>query len=119
MSLLLVIVATALLSSVLTGALLTLLWRRMLLPELERRLDERLARARAEFELTVEKGARKGFADALASTLPSREVLQDTTITVARSGIDLLSESLNTLLGAKRGRRASDRDPGGSGGASR
>lgn len=110
------VLAAAALGAAVMALALVLVWRRVLLPDLERRLDERLARANEEFAQTVERSVRKGFVDALSSTLPSREVLQDTTITVARTGMEMIGESLTTLLGRRGGRRAAVREPKGGGG---
>lgn len=102
------ILATALASSLLTSALLYALFRWRLLPELE----ARMAAAREDFSRSIERSVRKGLLDGV-SALPSREVLQDTTRTIARTGMELVGDSLTAWLGgARRGRRSSDRAPG-------
>ena len=102
MATVLLVLVTALLSAGFTALLLVVVFRRRILPELEQRLGERLEAAREDFAQSVERSVRKGFLDGVSS-LPSREMLQDTTRTIARTGMGLVGDSLNTLLGGRRG----------------
>lgn len=107
MSIALLVAATALLSAAFTAVALVVVFRRVLLPELEQRMAARMDVAREEFAVSVERAVRKGVLDGVAS-IPSREVLQDTTRTIARTGMELMGDSLSSLLG-RRGARRDDR----------
>ena len=109
MSLALLVAATALLSAALTAIALVLVFRRVLLPEMEQRLAARMEVAREEFAVSVERAVRKGVLDGVAS-IPSREVLQDTTRTIARTGMELMGDSLSSLLGRRGARREERKD---------
>ena len=103
------IVLTSLLSSVATAALLYVLFLKKMLPAIEARLSARLASSREEFVQAVERSVRRGLLDGVAASLPSREVLQDTTRTIARTGMEMMGDSLSAWLGGgRRGRRRDD-----------
>lgn len=96
-------------SSLLTALLVYLILRWKVLPELERRVEQRIRASHDELAQAIERGVKRGLLDGVASSLPSREVLQDTTRTIARTGMEMMGDSLNAWLGARR-RRRTDRD---------
>lgn len=109
----LTVLLTAGLSSLFTVAAGYVLYRK----RLQRELEERLAAAREELEETlsaaleglgdvVEERVRQGVVKGVAS-IPSTEVLSDTTKSVAKTGADLAERGLRALLGNRR-RRSSE-----------
>lgn len=95
---------TALLSSAATALALWWVFDKRIRPGLERDVDAKLAEALEELGTTVETKVRQGVLDGVSS-IPSPEVLRDTTRTVARTGVALAEEGLKTLLGGPRPRR--------------
>ena len=123
-TILVTMLATAVLSSVGTLALAYLLfrwrWRQRLeaelatrshaaMVELEVRLEAVGERLRERLGETVETGVRSGIAAAIKD-LPSSDLVKDTTRSVARTGAELLGEGLNALFGSSRERRREDPD---------
>jgi hypothetical protein len=94
------IVATALASSLLTLWLVYVFFERHLLPRLERAAQAQLDRAIAILAPTIEERVRKGVLDAVAS-IPSTEVLQNTTRAFTQTGVDLVGAGLDALLGRR------------------
>lgn len=110
MSTLALVVTASVLSAALTALLVALAFQRLVVPRLEERLRARLEAEREEFAQAVARSVRKGLLEGV-SALPSREVLQDTTRTIARTGMELVGDGLNTLLGGRRpARRTGDRE---------
>ncbi len=114
MSPFLVVLSTALLSALLTAALFGALVRWWLLPRLRAQVDDEVERAtarmRAELDEAtvrlgdeVEKRVRQGIVDGVAA-IPSSEVVQGATRTVARTGAEILGAGLDTIFGRGRGR---------------
>jgi len=91
------IVATALLSSAATLGLAYWFFKRYFQPELESKL-EKLKRDVGE---VIEARVRKGFLDGVSS-LYSAEGIRDTTRNMAKTGVTLVNERLNSILGKRR-----------------
>ncbi len=98
------IVATALVSSVVTLWLVAIYFKHYLLPQLERDFQALVDRAIADLGRTVEERVKKGVLDGVAS-IPSTEMLQSTTRAAAQTGVDLVGAGLNALLGGRRERK--------------
>lgn len=109
----LAIAATALLSSLLTLAAVWWLYRRHLRRELDARLDaalseldRRLEKALEALGAIVEERVRQGVLKGVAS-IPTTDVLTDTTRTVAKTSVELANKGLSALLG-RRTKRPSE-----------
>ena len=107
----LVIAASALLSSGLTLTLAFLLFDRSYKRRLQREIDERLAAFVRDLQRAIdqevvkagdliETRVRQGMLEAIAN-IPSPQVIQKTTDTVVKTGVDLVEAGLNTFLGGK------------------
>jgi hypothetical protein len=94
---LIIIIATALLSSGITLVCAWLFFQRMWRQEMERRLRE----LHDDIGRTVEVRVKRAVADALAD-FNTGDVLRDATWKAARSGSDLLSDSFSAILGKMR-----------------
>jgi predicted DNA-binding protein len=94
---LVIIIATALLSSGITLVCAWLFFQRMWRQEMEHRLRE----LHDDIGRTVEVRVKRAVAEAL-SDMNTGEVLREATWKAARSGSDLLSDGLNVLLGKRR-----------------
>lgn len=92
-----VIIATAMLSSALTLGLGWLLVQRSIKREAERRLRD----LHDEIARTVEIRVKRAVVESLAE-MNTVDVLRDTTWKAAKSGSDLLSDGINVLLGKMR-----------------
>ncbi|MCG8462570.1 MAG: hypothetical protein MI919_40310 [Holophagales bacterium] len=93
----LLLLAAALLSSLITLALAYGIFVRVLRPRLEEHVDRQVQTAIEDLGKEVEARVKRGVVDGVAS-LPSTEVLAGATRTAARSGVDLMG----TLLGVGR-----------------
>lgn len=101
------VVATAVLSSVLTvlGARAVFERRgRELREEIERDLESRLDDALERMGVVIEERVRKGVLDAIAR-IPTTEVAKSATRAAARTGTRIVEEGLNLLLDPDRRRR--------------
>ena len=109
------ILGSAMLASACTLGLAGYLFDRRYKKRLEAELEERVEAYRRRFQAVldeeierlgdlIEERVRKGVLDAVAS-LPSSEVVRETTQSVARTGLDLMEAGLGTLLGAKPRKR--------------
>jgi len=110
-----IIVATAVLSAGLTTAGAYWLYRKRLRRELDEQLaaalvqlEERLQAALGSLGAVVEERVRQGVVKGVAS-LPSSDVLADTTRTVAKTGVELAGGALGALLGRRP--RSPKREP--------
>lgn len=92
-----VIIATALLSSVITLLCAWLWWQRIWHREMEQRLRD----LHDDIGRTVEVRTRRAVADALAD-INAGDVLREATWKAARSGSDFLSEGLTAIFGRRR-----------------
>ena len=110
--LILVILASASLSSLLTLALGFYLFDRRYKPRLMAEMDRRVDAYRRQFQEllddeverlgdTVESRVRQGVVDAVAS-LPSSEVVKGATQSVVKTGVDLVEAGLSGLLGSNK-----------------
>ncbi len=107
----LLILASALLSSLMTLALGFYLFDRHYKQRLLAEIDERADAYQERFEgvleeegeklgENIETRVRQGVLDAFAS-LPSTEVIQETTQSVVQTGVDLMEAGFSTFLGGK------------------
>lgn len=92
-----IIVATALLSSGITLACAWWFFQRTWRQEMERRMRE----LHDDIGRTVEVRVKRAVADALAD-FNTGDVLREATWKAARSGSDLISDSLGAILGKRR-----------------
>ena len=94
---LVIIIATALLSSGITLACAWWFFQRTWRQEMEQRLRE----LHDDIGRTVEIRVKRSIAEALAD-INASDVLREATWKAARSGSDLLNDGFNALLGKKR-----------------
>lgn len=104
MSMLIVtVIATAVLSSLLTllvgGWMVRRYW--------EREMEVRLRRLHDDIGRTVETRVRRAVTESLGEVRPG-DTLRESTWRAARSGSELLSDSLGTLIGKNRRRRQTE-----------
>lgn len=92
-----IIIATALLSSGITLVCAWWLFRRAWQQEMERRMRE----LHDDIGRTVEVRVKRAVADALAD-FNTGDVLREATWKAARSGSDLISDSFSAILGKMR-----------------
>lgn len=92
-----IILATALLSSGITLLCAWLFFQRMWRQEMERRLRD----LHDDIGRTVEVRVKRAVADALAD-FNTGDALREATWKAARSGSDLLSDGLNAIMGKRR-----------------
>ncbi len=90
---LLTIVATALLSSLFTLAIAYYIVNRHARARYDNAVNEAIERFKAEVGPEIEQRVKQGMLEGVKS-LPSKEVLRDTTRTIARTGLDLVGDSL-------------------------
>lgn len=98
-----IIIATALLSSVLTVVVGWLIVRRFWQQELEYRLRQ----LHDDIGRTVETRVRRAVTESLNDTIKPSDMLRETTWKAAKSGSDLITDSVSGLL-AKLRRQSSD-----------
>ena len=107
------IIATAALSSLFTVVAAFLWFRFRTRPSLMRQLDEefrdRLAEASDVIGERVEEAVRQGLIEGV-SALPTREVLEGTTRTLARTSAEMVEDRVNRLFRRRRSQRGSDRE---------
>jgi hypothetical protein len=99
---LLIIFTTAALSSVFTLAAAYFLYQRRIRQRIEQAVEEKLAEVEVRLGDLLESRVSQGVVKGVAA-IPSKEMLRDTTRSVARTGVELVEEGLSTFLG--RGRR--------------
>ena len=105
MGLILTLLAVALLSSAITGFALWLYYRRVVEPEIERRVDAAIEAIGVE----VGKQVRAGVVDGV-SDLARGDAVVRTTEKVATKGATVIAESLGVLLGSRSRDRSEDQD---------
>ena len=109
----LLIIATALLSSLLTCALVVAWFQLRIRPSLMQQLDDefryRLDEASEVIGERVEEAVRAGLVEGVTA-LGSREVLEGTTRNLARSSAEIVEERVNRMFGRSRGTRRRDRE---------
>jgi len=101
------------LTSVLTVIFMALVFQWYVRPRMEQELEAKL-KARSEkglaiLEDRIEKAVKRGVMDGVTA-LASREMLQDTTRHLARSGAELVETRLNNLFGRRRRYMGQDDD---------
>lgn len=99
------VVATALLSSVFTLAIGYYILRRQARDRYDIAIKEAIERFKAEVGPEIEQRVKQGMLEGVKS-LPSREVIRETTRTIAKTGLDLMGDSL------KMATRSRTRKPG-------
>lgn len=109
---LLTIVATALLSSLLTLGVAHLFFQKRLKSRYEAGLADAIERFKAEVGPEIEARVKQGVLEGIKS-LPSREMLRDTTRTIAKTGLDIMGDSLKMATRPSRTRNPGRR-PGGT-----
>lgn len=102
-----VVIATALLSSVFTLGIGYVVLHRYMRKQFEAGLKEAIRRINAEVGPEIESRVKKGVRDGVKS-LPSREVLKETTWNMARTGAELVNEGIKPFLKKRRTRSESD-----------
>ncbi|MCG8316805.1 MAG: hypothetical protein MI976_26615 [Pseudomonadales bacterium] len=100
LSQILVILLTALLSSLLTLGIAYFVIRKLIDDKADDTIKEITTRFKEdigpELEQRVAQGVRNGFA-----SLPSREVIRDTTRNMAKTGVDIVGDTLKPFLKPK------------------
>ena len=102
-----VVIATAVLSSVFTLGIGYLVLHRYMRKQFEAGLKEAIRRINAEVGPEIESRVKKGVRDGVKS-LPSREVLKETTWNMARTGAELVNEGIKPFLKKRKPRSDSD-----------
>lgn len=101
---LLTIIATALLSSLLTLGIANYIFQKRVKKRYEAGLKEAIEQFKAEVGPEIEARVKKGVMEGIKS-LPSREMLRDTTRTIAKTGLDIMGDSLKMATRPSRPRR--------------
>jgi len=99
------IIVSAVLSSLLT-LLVVAIWGHVyfqprLRNTLQRELDEQVESAARVISERVEEGVRRGLVEGVRN-LPSKEMLEGASRSLARSGAELVSDRLNQIFGGPR-----------------
>lgn len=107
----LTIILTAVLSSLFTLGLGYYVMRRLLQEHAQKNANKFIDQVKEEIGPVIEERVKQGVKDGVAS-IPSREVLRETTRTMAKTGVDIVGDTLKPLLN-KRGnpRRSRFDDP--------
>ncbi|MEE2732413.1 MAG: hypothetical protein VYA55_16455 [Pseudomonadota bacterium] len=108
---LLTIVATALLSSLLTLGIAQYVFQKRFKKRYEAGLQAAIEQFKAEVGPEIEARVKKGVMEGIKS-LPSREMLRDTTRTIAKTGLDIMGDSLKMATRPARPRGTGRRPPG-------
>ena len=88
----LTIIATALLSSIMTLTIAHLVMKGRIKKHYEAGLAKAIEQFKQEVGPDIEARVKKGVVDGVKS-LPSREILRDTTRTIAKTGLDIMGDS--------------------------
>lgn len=92
-----VVIATAILSSATTLGLAYWIFQRYF----RRELAEQLGKLKEEVGEIIETRVRKGFLDGVTS-LYSPDAIRDTTRNMAKTGVTLVNDRINSILGKRR-----------------
>ena len=99
------VIATAVLSSAMTLAVVALWGHFYFQPRLrdsmQKELDEQVEKAAQVLSSRVEEGVRRGLVDGVRN-LATREVLEGASRSLARSSAELVGERLGQIFGAPR-----------------
>lgn len=98
------ILATAVLTSLITLALALYFFRKYAKPRYEQGLQQAIERLKAEVGPEIEKRVKQGVVDGFKS-LPTREMLRDTTRNIAKTGLDIMGDGLKIASRTTRPRR--------------
>lgn len=102
---LLIILITALFSSLTTLGIALYVFRRYGKPRYEQGLQQTIERLKAEVGPEIERRVKQGVVDGIKS-LPTREMLRDTTRTLAKTGLDIVGDGLKIASRSTRPRRS-------------
>ena len=108
MSQIAVILLTASLSSIFTITLGFFFIRRILREHTDQAAQKYLDKLKSEIGPTIEESIKKGVKDGITA-IPSREVIRETTRTIAKTSADIVGDTLKPLLN-RRTRNRDDRD---------
>ncbi len=102
------VIATAVLSSVMTLTVVALWGRFYFQPQLrdnmQKELDEQVEKAAQVLAERVEEGVRRGLVDGVRN-LPSREVLEGASRSLARTSAEMVGERLGQIFGGGKKER--------------
>lgn len=101
------ILATAVLSSLITLMIAIHYFRKHAKPRYDKAVGDAIARFKAEVGPEIEQRVKQGVLEGIKS-LPTREVLRDTTRTIAKTGLDIVGDGLKIAT------RTRPRRPGGT-----
>ncbi len=87
------VIATASLSSLLTLAIAVYYLRKHAKPGYDKAVAEAIVRFKAEVGPEIEQRVKQGVLEGIKS-LPTREVLRDATRSLAKTGLDIMGDSL-------------------------
>jgi hypothetical protein len=107
----LTIIATALLSSLLTLSIAHYLFNKHLKSRYEKGLADAISQFKAEVGPEIESRVKQGVLEGIKS-LPSREILRDTTRNIAKTGLDIMGDSLKMATRPTRGKGTGRRPSG-------
>ena len=88
----LIIVITAIITSLLTLALLRWYVETHLQPMLKQMLDDAIEKLQQQAAPEIEERVKRGILEGIKA-IPSREILRDTTLTMAKTGLELMGDS--------------------------
>lgn len=106
----LVALAAALLSSLFTLSIVILVIQKRFRKRYEKGLQDAIDKFKAEAGPEIEARVKQGVVDGFKS-LPSREMLRDTTRSIAKTGLDIMGDSLKLATRPSRTRQT-PRKPG-------
>ncbi len=92
--LILLILTTAIVTSALTLGVAWLLYENWLKDQIQAEMDDNIEKLGRTMEERVKKGIRDGV-----SSIPSTEVLRDTTRTMTETGVNIIGQSLGVIFG--------------------
>jgi hypothetical protein len=102
------ILATAVLSSLITLMIAIHYFRKHAKPRYDKAVGDAIERFKAEVGPEIEQRVKQGILEGIKS-LPTREMLRDTTRTIAKTGLDIVGDGLKIATRTTRPRR-----PGGT-----
>jgi len=102
------ILATAVLSSLITLVIALHYFRKHAKPRYDKAVGDAIERFKAEVGPEIEQRVKQGILEGIKS-LPTREMLRDTTRTIAKTGLDIVGDGLKIATRTTRPRR-----PGGT-----
>jgi len=97
---LITIITTAFITSVTTITICHFYFEK----KIKHQLDDKIENSIEKLGDVVEEKVRQGIINGVAS-IPSREVLLDTTRTIAKTGADIVEEGLSTFFGKRTARK--------------